>query len=132
MNHATHTRWDVARNDHAPGVARDLITVALASRIPQALVKDAVLLTSELVSNVLRHTSGPCVLTLRFDHRDDFVEVQVSDSAPDLPVNMIERRPDTIGGFGLRLVDEIATKWGCIRNTDSKTVWFQLGERATG
>jgi anti-sigma regulatory factor (Ser/Thr protein kinase) len=132
MQHVMHKRWDIGRNDHASSMARDLIAGALAPRAPRERVNDAVLLTSELVSNVWRHTAGPCVLTLRFDHSDDFVEVEVSDSAPDLPVNMIEQRPHTVGGFGLRLVDRIATKWGCTRNTDSKTVWFQLGDRTTG
>ncbi len=132
MKHVMNKRWEVACDQRASSLARELIINALGSRAPHALIDDAALLTSELVSNVLRHTGESCVLTLRFDHGDEFVEIGVTDSAPDLPVNLIERQPHTIGGFGLRMVDRLSNRWGCTRNSDSKTVWFQLGNHIAG
>jgi signal transduction histidine kinase len=130
MNRSIRKRWDVARGDHASRVARELVTEVLAGRAPRALADDAALLTSELVSNVMRHTAGPCVLTLRVS--DASVEIGVTDTAPDLPLEMVHRLPHTVGGFGLKLVDRLANRWGSTCQADSKTVWFQLGDPVAG
>jgi anti-sigma regulatory factor (Ser/Thr protein kinase) len=126
MTEAIAKRWELMRGDHASRVARQHIQRVLAPVARPAIVEDAALLTSELVSNVMRHTTGPCVLTLRFDHRDECVEIGVTDWAPELHLRLGRRLPHTVGGFGLNVVDQLASRWGSTLHTDSKTVWFQL------
>jgi anti-sigma regulatory factor (Ser/Thr protein kinase) len=122
--------WDVERSNRASGEARDLISAALDSLAPPATVADAALLTSELVSNVMRHTTGSCALALTFDPAGAHIEVGVTDSSPGTYALVAGRLPQTIGGFGLRLVDQLATDWGSTRRSDSKTVWFRLAAHA--
>ncbi len=87
-------------------------------------------MTSELISNVMLHTTGSCGLSLMFDPAGPHIEVGVTDTSPDSQVMVIDRLPHTVGGFGLRLVDRLATDWGSTRNSDSKTVWFRLAAPA--
>jgi hypothetical protein len=51
------------------------------------------------------------------------VRVEVVDSGTSIGVAMC--RPDGIGGWGLRLVDRIADRWGVIGETGAH-VWFEL------
>jgi two-component sensor histidine kinase len=121
-------RWDVDRSSHASRTARGLITSTLDTHVSPATVRDAALLTSELVSNVIRHTDGACVLALRFDPADGCVHIGVTDDEPDRRAEVVERHARTEGGFGLRLVQAIASRWGATHRPDSKTVWFQIGD----
>lgn len=91
-------------------------------------VRDAVLLTSELVSNALMHTTGSFELAATFHSGPDRLRVEVSDDSsamatmaePPLP-------PARGGGLGLRLVDEVANAWGTEpRKGGGKTVWFEM------
>jgi anti-sigma regulatory factor (Ser/Thr protein kinase) len=84
----------------------------------------AVLLVSELVTNSLRHASGPIGLRLvRLDHGGLLVEV--SDPLPDPPRER-NTGPDDEGGRGLRLVACSAERWGTRQGRTGKTVWFEL------
>jgi anti-sigma regulatory factor (Ser/Thr protein kinase) len=107
-----------------------LIGAALDSVTTSATIADTALLTSELVSNVMRHTTGPCALSLTFDPAGPHIEVGVTDISPDTHARVIDRRPHTVGGFGLRLVEQLATDWGSTHGSDSKTVWFRLAAPA--
>jgi hypothetical protein len=37
-----------------------------------------------------------------------------------------DRSDFSVSGRGLQLVDELASRWGIERDTDHKTVWFEL------
>jgi hypothetical protein len=57
---------------------------------------------------------------------EDKVRVEVSDcgrgfSPPQAPMP----RSDGTGGWGLQLVDRVATRWG-VKVEDSTCVWFEL------
>jgi anti-sigma regulatory factor (Ser/Thr protein kinase) len=91
----------------------------------------AVLLTSELVSNAVRHplrdesdTRGAIVLSIYRTAELLRVEVGDHDSRPLPRV----RRPNTPleSGMGLYLVATLATAWGSIPRDDGKAVWFEL------
>lgn len=89
---------------------------------------DAVLLTSELVTNAITHTSsgkgGKVVVTVyRADVR---VRVEVQDDGCDqVPV---VRPSGEAGdcGYGLGLVDLMAHRWGNHGGRRSRVVWFML------
>ncbi|MEU4655364.1 ATP-binding protein [Streptomyces sp. NPDC023723] len=86
----------------------------------------AVLLVSELVTNALRHATGPVGVRLVPPAGPDGVlRVEVSDSLPDLPRER-PARPEDESGRGLYLVSAAARRWGARPAADGKTVWFEL------
>ncbi|MEV7346404.1 SpoIIE family protein phosphatase [Streptomyces sp. NPDC093544] len=101
------------------------------------IVDDAVVLTSELVTNAVVHAGTAAdVLCLR---SDDGVRIEVADRYPEreiplqgMAVNM--GSPDSEGGRGLQLCAALANRWGVEYTPTQKQVWFQLElpERAVG
>lgn len=101
------------------------------------IVDDAVVLTSELVTNAVVHAGTSAdVLCLR---SDEGVRIEVGDRYPEreIPlqataVNM--GSPDREGGRGLQLCAALAGHWGVEYSPTHKHVWFQLAlpERPVG
>jgi anti-sigma regulatory factor (Ser/Thr protein kinase) len=98
-----------------------------------ALVDDAVLLTSELVTNAVLHAGTPVQVTCRLlgDQPDAAVEIAVLDRGPaqlhpDLPRTAAEAAERT-SGRGLQLPYELASAWGVTYARAAKAVWFRLG-----
>ncbi|MFF6912381.1 SpoIIE family protein phosphatase [Streptomyces sp. NPDC012466] len=93
------------------------------------IVDDAVVLTSELVTNAVVHAGTSAdVLCLR---SDDGARIEVADHYPEreIPlqgtaINM--GSPDREGGRGLQLCAALAGRWGVEYTPTHKTVWFQL------
>ncbi|WAU16519.1 ATP-binding protein [Streptomyces tubercidicus] len=84
----------------------------------------AVLLVSELVTNSLRHASGPIGVRMVLLSSDGLL-VEVSDPLPDPPLER-DAAPDDEGGRGLQLVACSSRRWGTRRGKSGKTVWFEL------
>ncbi|MBW5485910.1 SpoIIE family protein phosphatase [Streptomyces bambusae] len=94
------------------------------------VVDDAVVLTSELVTNAVVHAGTRAeVLCLR---AEDGVRVEVADRYPEreLPVQHPAERPygdpDRENGRGLMLCAALATRWGVEYTATHKQVWFRL------
>ncbi|MFJ5999837.1 SpoIIE family protein phosphatase [Streptomyces sp. NPDC092370] len=93
------------------------------------IVDDAVVLTSELVTNAVVHAGTSAdVLCLR---SDEGARIEVADHYPEreIPlqgtaINM--GSPDREGGRGLQLCAALAGRWGVEYTPTHKTVWFQL------
>ena len=93
------------------------------------LVDDAVLLTSELVTNAVLHAGTPLQLTCRLV--GGAVEIAVVDYSPARLVD--ERQADTIpgdrtSGRGLGLPAKLASSWGISYSATCKAVWFRIGD----
>ncbi len=88
---------------------------------------DAALLVSELFGNSIRHGgSGAAGETVAVRARDDVVRVEVTGRSGR---GMPELRPagcDAEGGRGLRLVAELAVRWGSRRHGGQTVTWFEL------
>jgi len=86
-------------------------------------VDTATLLVSELVTNALRHSEPPCVLSIRF--ADAGVEISVEDGNPSMPV---QRPRDELAedGRGFVLIDALAADWGARPIEHGKATWFTL------
>ncbi|MGW8377345.1 SpoIIE family protein phosphatase [Streptomyces sp. ODS28] len=101
------------------------------------IVDDAVVLTSELVTNAVVHAGTAAeVICLR---EEDCVRVEVVDRYPEreLPLQdpgHITANPDREGGRGLLLCAALASRWGVDYTAADKRVWFRLDlpERAVG
>ena len=111
----------------APAQARRSVASALGAWGLGQLGDDAVLLTSELVTNAVMHAGTPIVLAPLSAE-----EIKRLDDAPSLP----ERRytgdgPPREEGRGVWLLDQLADRWGVQRRAnDSKFVWLELDERS--
>jgi anti-sigma regulatory factor (Ser/Thr protein kinase) len=97
-----------------------------------ALVDDAVLLTSELVTNAVLHAGTPVQVTCRLlgDELGEAVEIAVLDRRPaqlrpDLPHTTAEAAERT-NGRGLQLPSELASTWGVTYARSAKAVWFRM------
>ena len=84
----------------------------------------AVLLTSELVTNAIRHETGETV-TLAIDCCNGQLRVDVHDSAGAIPV-MLDTPCDAETGRGLVLVATLSDEWGFYRTPVGKAVYFTL------
>ncbi|MFI1035676.1 SpoIIE family protein phosphatase [Streptomyces sp. NPDC020951] len=106
------------------------------------IIDDAVVLTSELVTNAVVHAGTHAeVLCLR---SDDGVRIEVADRYPEREIPLqgspaTMGSPDREGGRGLQLCAAIAGRWGVEYTPTHKQVWFQLelpdrpvGTRAAG
>jgi anti-sigma regulatory factor (Ser/Thr protein kinase) len=112
----------------APEAARRSIE-ELRSTIDPATLDEAVLLVSELVTNSVRHA---CLdedqsIGVRAVVGQGAVRVEVSDPGRGFDADVVPR-PAGGGGWGLWLLDRIASAWG-VHPGEPTTVWFELGFR---
>ena len=122
--------WLVPRSDGASRMARGFITQALERFGQPALVSDAALLASELVTNVMMHTDDSCTLSLSANDTARTVHIGVTDASPTLLPAVAPESRNRPGGYGLRILSAIASAWGSDTTARSKTVWFELeGDR---
>jgi|SRR5947209_6704941 len=117
----------VRGGDSAPYEARTALAGELAGEVDERVVETARLLVSELVTNSVVHggvgPDGWVRTSLAFD--GDRVHVEVRDSGTC--VAPTPRPPDRTsgGGFGLFLVDALASRWGAEAGPDVR-VWFDV------
>ena len=109
------------------GQARRAVERLIGGDAPVVFIRDAVLLTSEVVSNALHHTAGGCEFAATFDgSASPWLRVDVRDISRAVPV-AAAKEPGVDGGWGLRLIEQIAATWGVSPARAGKTVWFELG-----
>lgn len=107
--------------------ARFKVHDALVQQASGPFLSDAVLATSELVTNAERYAPGPIRLTMHLDPASRRIRVGVIDTSRHLPRQ--DRSPgllDPGAGRGLRIVDMIASAWGVNPLTEGKEVWFEM------
>ncbi|MFI5829028.1 ATP-binding protein [Streptomyces sp. NPDC051578] len=103
-------RITLAPRPGANAVARDTAHRFLADArehgraVPDPAPDTLLLLVTELVTNALRHTDGPCTLTLTL--HGGAIDVDVTDTSPHPPT---PRAPDHrgLGGWGWNLVHHL-------------------------
>jgi DNA-binding NarL/FixJ family response regulator len=108
---------------HSAGRAREAVTTALISDVDDTSLDTLVLLTSELVTNVVAHARTSCHLAVELF--PDVVRVSVSDESA-IAVQPRTASDQDESGRGLSLVETLSSNWGIIARTNGKTVWFEV------
>ncbi|MER7790394.1 SpoIIE family protein phosphatase [Streptomyces sp. NPDC097640] len=94
-------------------------------------VESAVLMLSEMVTNVLVHTDGDALLVAEVSGRLGArrLRLDVADGSDELPHR---RRPGELAssGRGLLLMEVLADAWGVDPRGDGKCIWYELYESA--
>ena len=108
--------------------SRRLLEAELRGRVPEHVLEDAELLTTELVANGVRHggATDDEALRIRLEGRHGSLRVEVADPGSN-PFRVAPRQADIEngGGIGLQLVDRLATRWG-VGDGPHTSVWFEL------
>jgi anti-sigma regulatory factor (Ser/Thr protein kinase) len=97
----------------------------LRAILPPQLYEDLRLVTSELVTNAVRHGVGGTELVLRVDATTRPVVVEVEDSGPGF-VPRFPPHPRGTSGWGLCLVDRLCERWGVAVSEVGTRVWAEL------
>ena len=106
-------------------VARDWMRGLLdGSDTTPECVEQAVLITSELTSNAVRHGSGDVVCHFVANGSDRCL-LTVTDFGSGTP-RVVDRSVDDIGGLGLVIVDRLALTWGVSPFDGGKAVFAVL------
>jgi anti-sigma regulatory factor (Ser/Thr protein kinase) len=107
----------------APALARDFLRGSTCAAHHSAVVDDAVLLVSELVTNSVLHGGPPVVVAVDCDEAT--LQVRVRDGSADLLAPRDAAQSDE-SGRGLALVAEMSADWGVDTEKDGKHVWFVI------
>lgn len=111
----------------AAAQARGQIWAAICSWDVPVDREVAILLTSELVTNAIRHEAGGTI-TVAITSSGDELRVDVHDTSRSLPVK-VDAPADAEAGRGLMLVDSLSAEWGTYRTPAGKAVYFTLACR---
>jgi two-component sensor histidine kinase len=108
----------------AAGAARRLL---VREGLDPDLDHTVTLLVSELVTNSIRHANlGPAdriVLAARLT--DDWARVEVRDPGEGFDPDIRQGAQ----GFGLRMLDMLAARWGVDHDDSGTRVWFEVDRR---
>ncbi|MGW1807369.1 ATP-binding protein [Streptomyces sp. NPDC002078] len=121
--------FDLPAQPTAVGTARRVVQDLLAAwGVPDGPRDDAVLVTSELVTNALVHTVGERI-TCRLHGTSDRIRIEVEDQdGGPTPPAALRPGPDDQHGRGLLLVDTLSRDWGVtpVSGRPARVVWAEL------
>jgi PAS domain S-box-containing protein len=113
--------WDLPTDPAIVSTARSLALRQLTKWGLQDLATATELIVSELVTNAIRHATGPIRLRLI---RHQLLTCEVSDTSNSLPCLRHARTTDE-GGRGLFLVAQMSHRRGARYTPDGKIVWAE-------
>lgn len=124
-----HLRLTLPASGQPVRLARQVTREVLTAWQLAHAEETAVLLVSELVTNVARHAGSTDAITLELEAGRTCLRIEAYRSRPGLTV------PRTAGefdgwGFGSVLVDSLADTWGVSETLTGTTVWAELAVRA--
>jgi anti-sigma regulatory factor (Ser/Thr protein kinase) len=122
---AKHVHGTYEASPDAPGRARILVGDALHrwAIVDDELRSTVVLLTSELVTNAIRHCQRRVEIHVHYE--DAIFRVEVLDDSP-LEPDLGATDPFAEKGRGLGIVSALASGWGALPDRKGKRVWFEV------
>ncbi|MER6333376.1 SpoIIE family protein phosphatase [Streptomyces sp. NPDC001034] len=113
--------WDVERDPAAVRRVRAAVSAQLVEWELDDLVPTTELICSELITNAIRHATGPIKTRLI---RNNALFCEVSDHSSTSPHLRYAASTDE-GGRGLFLVAQFAERWGTRYTRDGKVIWAE-------
>jgi anti-sigma regulatory factor (Ser/Thr protein kinase) len=108
----------------AAGAARRLL---VREGLDADLDHTVTLLVSEVVTNAIRHanmgSAERIVLAARLT--DEWARIEVRDTGPGFDPDVRHN----VQGFGLRMLDMLAARWGVDHDDQGTRVWFEIDRR---
>jgi len=117
-----------AQSLSAPAQARDRVDGYLEGLgLTSELRSDVLLAVSELVTNAVTHARAAPLVHIGLT--PGLLRLEVHDTSPNHPVKL--PAGSSAGGFGVRLISELADSWGWEHVRGGKVVWaqFDLGNQ---
>ena len=110
-------------------IRKALVDDLEARDVPVAVIDEAEIVVSELVSNAIRHARPLADGNLRvhWKVKGGVVEVEVTDGGSDSTPRPAPRTIWAPSGRGLRIVRSLAHEWGVTEDRNGSTVWASLG-----
>lgn len=94
--------------------------------VDQSSIDAAVLVTSEILGNAIRHTTpGESGLRVSWQLEADAVRVEVADGSTETPAPQPPQLTAP-GGRGLTIVNALTYEWGFDRIGSGKRVWARV------
>lgn len=112
----------LSRGAWAPRMARAWLSSSFGPGLDQDELHRAKLVVSELVSNAVMHGRGRILIRGQLD--EDRLLVEVVDQGSGFEWEIRTGDFDQVGGWGLSIVDALASRWGVHEGTTH--VWFEL------
>lgn len=112
-------------DERAASTARHRIVAAAGERLDGEGRETLGLLVSEVVTNAVRHGSKRGHVDVIASLSPGTIRVEVRDQGEGFVPRPRALEPDHVGGWGLFLVEQLATAWGVAFNGRTK-VWFEL------
>jgi serine phosphatase RsbU (regulator of sigma subunit)/anti-sigma regulatory factor (Ser/Thr protein kinase) len=110
----------------AVSLARAAVGARVERVLPDGRIGDVVLMTSEVVTNAVRHGDGSGQVELSATPKPGFLCVQVSDDGPGFVPRPGAMASEPTGGYGLFLVERLSRRWGMTREAQRTRVWFEF------
>jgi anti-sigma regulatory factor (Ser/Thr protein kinase) len=126
-NGATVVRLAFESNEDAPALARRALA-RLRGRVTDDVLERALLLTSEVVTNSVKHAGSEEIRVDIWPAAGSLAVVVADDGPGFAPVAQPGAIADRNGGFGLPLVDTLAEAWRSGSDADA-WVWFEVSPR---
>jgi anti-sigma regulatory factor (Ser/Thr protein kinase) len=111
------------RRLHAAPSARHFVRQA-ADGHPAA--DDALLLAAELIANSLVHALDATTITITVAVSQSLIRIDVRDDGTLGVPHMRQGGPDAEDGRGFRLINQIARRWGFVREPDGSCCWVEV------
>ncbi|MGW7005634.1 amino acid permease [Streptomyces sp. NPDC054933] len=113
--------WELPAEPEMVGHARTAVARQLGDWGLDELAFTAELIVSELVTNAIRHATGPIHVRLI---RDQTLTCEVSDTGHTSP-HLRHAANDDEGGRGLFIIAQVAHQWGTRYTPTGKTIWAE-------
>jgi PAS domain S-box-containing protein len=115
----------------AVSLARAAVGARVERVLPDGRIGDVVLMTSEVVTNAVRHggaTAPDDRIRVRVVPHGPRVRVEIRDHGPGFDAERVARGTSVPGegGMGLELVARLADAWGAEREGRTTVVWFEV------
>ena len=118
-------RTELVSSEESPSTARRFVAHTLNDWDARFDHDNALLLTSELVTNAVLHAPGAIVLHVELVQNR--LRVAVTDHGPGRPVVHALDDLTRPSGRGMVIVDAVSTAWGVdALPGGAKSVWFEL------